>query len=142
MLTKAVGKGTKQKAKKEGSDWADFHSLEHKRLGKDFCPQYDWRVQSMGRKMALKYFAQVIRHSLALCMNLAGQVCHNDPFWGQTTFPLLYLLITFAVNHPIPYCNNICFSLTQWCPGDCFHQLGQLCTSLSNSVFSNCLLGA
>lgn len=74
-------------------------------------------------------------------MNSVGQVCHNDPSWGQTTFPLLYLLITFAVNHPILFCHNICFSLTQWCTVASLHRFEQVCIFLPNSVFSDFMLG-
>lgn len=55
-------------------------------------------------------------------MNSLGQACHNDPFWGQTTFPLF---ITFAVSHPIPYCHNTCFSPPSGV-------LEPACTDLSN----------
>lgn len=34
--------------------------IEHRQLGKDFCPQYDYRVQSKDRKTAVKHAAQVI----------------------------------------------------------------------------------
>lgn len=55
-------------------------------------------------------------------MNSLGQACHNDPFWGQATFPLF---ITFAVNHPILYCHNTCFSPPSGV-------LESACTDLSN----------